>query len=508
MSDAIEASALLGRVLAERYRLLKLLGRGGMGLVFEAEQLDLDRRVAIKVLLEDDPRSLERFRQEALATAALQNANVVTILDMIITAPDPPFLVMELLEGEPLSRLIGRQGRLEVRDATQIAAEILSALVVVHRAGIVHRDIKPANIFLAQAHRRRVAKLLDFGIAKVGGHGMKTTTGVSLGTPAYFAPEQILGEPATERTDLHAVGLCLFEMLTGQRPWRGPHVGVDVLRSVPPLVTTIRADVPDALARAIARALSKDVEARHPNAAAMLEAIASTEMPEERSSAPAPAPAPKRSNARIFAAAVASTVLATGGVAATLLLRPGPPSNIPTVPSQPENPIENAPEPTLDGGDASAVAELPVALGADATLDVAASDSTAPAQPRTRCTCVSSMWQLHLCSGAMTPQCECWSENLPLCAQPWVRAREGAPATCKVPRSQVAPGLKTGDACWGYVDMRFGQTYATTKVGGTLTCSVCYGNTSALATPQTSCAGRDAFGHWREGRWEDCVVER
>jgi eukaryotic-like serine/threonine-protein kinase len=247
-----------------------------MGVVYEAEQLDLRRRVAVKVLHEVEPRAVERFMQEALATANLASPNVVTVLEFSPGGGgEPPFLVMELLSGEVLFSLLKRAGALPVARAVGIAAQVLAGLGAAHRAGIVHRDIKPSNVFLVPTVAGGdLVKVLDFGIAKVlDGEGMLTTTGSLLGTPAYFAPEQLRHEPADARTDLHAVGACLYEMLAAHRPWRatGPALTAEILRDLP--IPLSRADVPPGLVAVIERALAKDRAQRFASAEEMIDAL-------------------------------------------------------------------------------------------------------------------------------------------------------------------------------------------------------------------------------------------
>ncbi|MCW5812900.1 MAG: protein kinase [Labilithrix sp.] len=290
----VDLDSLIGSVLGGRYRVLRRVGAGGMGAVFEAEQLDLRRRVALKVLAELDPQSVARLQQEAMTAGGLQSQHVVAIFDFQLGAP--PFLVMELLTGESLSTLLRREGQLEASRATRIAAQMLAGLEAAHRVGITHRDVKPSNVWISRsAAGEEHVKLLDFGIAKMHDvpGGVRTATGHFLGTPSYMAPEQLRGQPADARSDIHAVGVVLFEMLTGARPWRGanaPALPFEIIEHVPPPLDALVPATPRALAAAVARALEKDPSVRFVTAAEMAQTLQAT-LPTSWSAVKAAAPA-------------------------------------------------------------------------------------------------------------------------------------------------------------------------------------------------------------------------
>jgi eukaryotic-like serine/threonine-protein kinase len=277
---------LVGRTLAKRYRIVRPIGTGGMGVVYEAEHVALGRRVALKVLTHTDERALERFHQEATATAKLDSPHIVAVTDFNKSADGPAFIVMELLEGESLHRKIKREGALTLGIAVPIAVQLLSGLAAAHRARIVHRDVKPANIFILSSEAGDlVVKLLDFGIAKLAAEAgrFKTTVGTVLGTPAYLAPEQIMGGVVDARTDVHAVGLTLYEMLTGERPWggrRGAELGLAIVQDSPKPIK--RADVSMELAAIVARAVAKDPNHRFADANEMRDALRSLGIAAER----------------------------------------------------------------------------------------------------------------------------------------------------------------------------------------------------------------------------------
>jgi serine/threonine protein kinase len=227
--DAPEEAILPGMSIAGRYKVIRLAGRGAMGSVFEATQLSMDRRVAVKTLqknLISDQMHVKRFYLEARAASQLDHPNIVRIFDFgIDDATKVPFIVMEFLDGGDLSDSIESIGAHNERDSCLLMAQVAKALVAAHGKGIVHRDLKPDNINLRTlADGDQQAKVLDFGIAKVlhgGSDSLKnlTGTGMTMGTPLYMSPEQIRGEKVDFRTDLYALGCILHEMLTGQRPY-------------------------------------------------------------------------------------------------------------------------------------------------------------------------------------------------------------------------------------------------------------------------------------------------
>ena len=251
------------------YEVVSLLGHGGMGRVYLARDTRLHRTVAVKVLAVErasHPEARERLRREARAIANLNHPHICTLYDFG-SSEGFDYLVMEHLDGETLETRLTR-GPLELDEALDRAIEVAEALDFAHRAGIVHRDLKPANVMLT----RSGAKLLDFGIAVPQpdaelARRMKesrlTATGAMLGTPRYMAPEQLDGRQADARTDLFALGLLLFEMVTGQEAFEGEGavLASAILRDDPPLVSTIRPEAAP-LDRVISRLLTKDPDHR------------------------------------------------------------------------------------------------------------------------------------------------------------------------------------------------------------------------------------------------------
>jgi len=228
----VDPRGLLGQVIAGRYRIEELIGEGGMGAVYRAQHTGMKKRLAVKVLHPEMlglNEAVERFEREAIAGAHIEHPNVAAASDFGRLEDGSYFLVLELLEGEPLRSIISR-GPLPVPRALRIAQQIAHALRAVHKLGIVHRDLKPDNVMLVRRDRESdVVKILDFGIAKVPVNALAATrpglvnqltkTGMAYGTPEYMAPEQALGEEIDGRVDLYALGVMLYEMISGARPF-------------------------------------------------------------------------------------------------------------------------------------------------------------------------------------------------------------------------------------------------------------------------------------------------
>ena len=228
----------IGLILAGRYRLDEKLGEGGMGTVWRAEHLVLCAPVAVKVLDRDmskDEEAHDRFIREARSAAALRSPHVVQILDYGID-DGFPYIAMELLEGETLQRRISRLGKMTPLDTARVISHVARAVARAHEAGVIHRDLKPENVFIVKNDDAEIAKVLDFGVAKVdqaqlGPKGTRTRTGSLLGTPFYMSPEQAQGNKTIDsRSDLWALGVIAFECLTGKRPFESDGLGDLVLQ--------------------------------------------------------------------------------------------------------------------------------------------------------------------------------------------------------------------------------------------------------------------------------------
>jgi serine/threonine-protein kinase len=269
--QGFDDAALVGSVLAERYRVVRLAGQGGMGLVYEAEHVHMQKRVAVKLLhaeLSADAEVVARFEREALAAARIQHPGVVAAIDFGRLPSGTLYLVLEYVEGQSLSELL-KAGPLEPERAVSIALSIALALAAAHEAGIIHRDLKPDNVMLVPGiEDEPQVKVLDFGIAKlvaVEGHEEReglTRAGVVFGTPEYMSPEQARGGEVDVRSDLYALGMILYEMLAGHSAFSADEA-VEVLRAqlispVPPLPEQL----PEPLVRLVYRLLEKEPENR------------------------------------------------------------------------------------------------------------------------------------------------------------------------------------------------------------------------------------------------------
>jgi len=524
MSHSLEH--MIGRVVGGRYRLERVIGAGGMGAVFHATQLDLNRAVAVKMLLEVDVRSIERLRQEALTAGGLSCPYIVSIYDFQAPPGEAPFVVMELLAGESLAERLARERALPVDEACRIAVESLIGLDFAHGAGVLHRDVKPSNIWLSRGRGMEGhVKVVDFGIAKLVGdeRGVHTTTGSLLGTPAYLSPEQLRGSDATDRSDQHAIGLVLFEMLTGTRPWRSQGVALyaEVLERVPPPVDQIAPHVPRALAAIVSRALAKDPAARFTNAEELRNQLAPfvrRDHPSARSLPPAaavpnappafvPAVVPATSGGGggssgvgigVFLVALASVVVVGGAVGLYALSRVGAETTV-----------------ASDAGafaDAGAVAaNVPAAATVDAaaaTASLATSSgprlakSAAPAsasRTKPRCSCIDPRG-LVLCPTPTGPRCSCQGQ-FTVCPVP-VDKNGSCPARDNNGTHEGA-GLKNGDSCSGFRDDGGKSVPASGKL---TSCNFCFGKPRQVAVPDTPCQGvfqgansPDSIG--RNGLW-------
>lgn len=292
------ADPLVGIVLDGRYRVSRILGEGGMGIVYEAFHQRLDRKVAIKVLREDfSSRAdvVERFRREAKSASRIGHPNIVDVIDFGDTPLGSSYFVMELLEGEDLADLLSREVRLSPSRAVSIAYQCCRALASAHEKGIVHRDLKPENVFLLERGGfPDFVKLVDFGVAKMteldhteGAAGRKLTrTGMIFGTPEYMSPEQANGQPLDHRVDIYALGIILFETLTGSVPFEGESfmavLSKHAVHPVPPLREVwpgLR--VSPELEAVVMRALTKQRDQRFPHMRAFADALeAVPEMPD------------------------------------------------------------------------------------------------------------------------------------------------------------------------------------------------------------------------------------
>ncbi len=285
---------LVGTTIGGKYRLDRQLGAGGMGMVFAATQVGLNRKCAVKLLhesLSQDGQLVARFKREAEVAASMGHPNIVQVTDFGFE-DGKVFLVMDLLQGLPLADAIEQGAPLQAERVRFIAAQVLSALDAAHKRDIVHRDLKPDNIFLTSLSGvADVVKLLDFGIARITGEKSQkmTTTGQVLGTPAYMSPEQARGKKVDHRTDLYSLGVVMYEALSGRMPVEGSNyheLMFNIVGEDPLPLQEYRPDLPKALLDIVAKSMAKKVEERYQSAVEMrreLEALG----PIEASSPPA-----------------------------------------------------------------------------------------------------------------------------------------------------------------------------------------------------------------------------
>jgi serine/threonine-protein kinase len=279
-----DKAAETGALLDGRYRIVRLLGEGGMGSVYLASHVGLGRDVAIKFLhaeLVSRDEVVGRFYREAQAAAAIRHKNIIEVFDVGVSPQGEPFLVMEYLEGESLAGLLKRAGPLNLGAACAVMEPVLQALHAAHRKGIIHRDLKPDNIFLAyQQGEPPVVKIIDFGISKFAQGEFdkwRTKTGSVMGTPAYMSPEQARGSAGLDhRTDIYSMGTILFEMLTGALPFAGSNFAEylsAMLIDDPRAPQSVCAGFPAEAEPLVRKALAKNPDQRFQNAAEMLEAL-------------------------------------------------------------------------------------------------------------------------------------------------------------------------------------------------------------------------------------------
>ncbi|OLE55210.1 MAG: hypothetical protein AUG51_04480 [Acidobacteria bacterium 13_1_20CM_3_53_8] len=276
VAEPIPPDPMVGRTFDEKYRLDERLGVGGMGTVYRATHLLIDRPVAVKVLnprFVEDEAAKQRFRREARAAGRLRHSNAVAVTDFGQTSDGFTYIVMELLEGKTLRDILARDAPLDTARAVSIMLQVSAAVAAAHEAGVIHRDLKPANIFIVQRrHVPPIVKVLDFGIAKLAADSVDesdpqtlTQMGVMIGTPRYMSPEQCDGKSLTPASDVYSLGIILYEMLTGMTPFTGLtplSIALKHSSEIPRRPRELVPSIPETLEQVILHALEKRPEFR------------------------------------------------------------------------------------------------------------------------------------------------------------------------------------------------------------------------------------------------------
>ena len=383
--------AEIGTILGGRYRIVELLGQGGMARIYRGHDNQLDRDVAVKILRAEygrDPDFSSRFRQEAQNAASLNHPNIVGVYDYGQDEAGP-FIVMELVDGEDLASIVKRSGALPPRQAARITAETARALHAAHQRGIVHRDVKPGNVMI---NRDGQVKVTDFGIARAIAEAQMTLPGTTLGSVHYFSPEQARGEQASPSSDIYSLGIVLFELLTGHRPWEADSaaaVAMARLAGPPPDPASLRAGIPADVVAIDRKALATEPADRWSSAAsfaAALEAyLAGTAVPGVTGVPGVADPTIATDRAGLAAAGVAAA--GAGGLAgssATARANPGaipyvpeayadePPRRSPAAQARPVQPSRSAAPPYDEDDDRGGTSPAVWAAGIIALLILAA----------------------------------------------------------------------------------------------------------------------------------------
>jgi serine/threonine protein kinase len=417
----VGASAQLrpGVVLIGKYEIVRTIGRGGFGHVYEARHLGLGTGVAVKVLNAEgrqNPKTVARFQQEAWTAARAAGAHVVRVTDIDVLQDGTPFLVMELLVGRDLERELKSRGRIPSREAVDYLLEAAAGLRDAHRQGIIHRDLKTSNLFLVDDPSGRHIKVLDFGLSKIAASLGMTSTNAMLGTPSYSAPEQLRSaKSADARADIWSLGVIAYQLLSGRLPFQGSAVAdlfVQIVGAEPPDLGRIAPDVPAGLCQIVARCLEKKPERRFQSMDALAAALAPFGSPNlvaaagsvRHPNAPAVEPGPsstfldssqdtppERRTSRLWTGVALAVVavlitLAAGVRFGSHLLAPSsgaraPAAAVPvTVPAVPATPGEATARPAVATPTPSASART--ATAETATAETATASGPVPQSPR------------------------------------------------------------------------------------------------------------------------------
>lgn len=530
-----EGDPLIGKTIGGRYVLKRRIGRGGMGVVYEAEHAALDRRVAVKLIgaQQANEAYLTRFRREAKLASRITHEHLVHVYDVGIdpeTGAD--YIVMEYVEGRDLGKELDA-GPMGFSRAMAITRQLLQALHAIHEGGIIHRDIKPANIMLTtRSGERDFVKLMDFGIARAIGEASLTVTGHVVGTPSFMSPEQLRGQEVDRRSDLYSVGVTLFTLVAGRLPFDGNTAalaGQHVFQP-PPSLAKLRPGTPPRLVAAVDRALAKAPTDRFADALAFAAALDGKAPEAAAVTASVPTldqrPRPRRSNGPLVAAALA----ALGVLAAVIwFAMRSKEDRRPTAPIAAAAPVPATPAPVapvavdaavareaVDGGiDAAEVAPVPD-LPVEQRTGNAALEKRPPRPsvdagvPQT-CHCIPTNAPdiIGLCATKGPSLCRCdTTDGKSMCPSPLVLKPScdlGDSNDC-VSGSWVCPDRsfrlytrpgRADEACTGYVVPRWGEDRETNRTTGHLECDVCAGAKLGAYTghPGEACSGY----YWRTG---------
>jgi eukaryotic-like serine/threonine-protein kinase len=324
-----------GDLIAGKYRVEKLLGAGGMGVVVSALHLQLDERVAIKLLLPEMlkiPEAVQRFTREARAAVKIKNEHVARVFDVGTLDGGAPYMVMEYLEGGDLAAWLENRGPLPVDVAVDFVLQACEAIADAHALGIVHRDLKPANLFCTRRSDGAPAiKVLDFGISRMSGLGGSSDLGLThtsamMGSPRYMSPEQMQTPRAVDsRTDIWAMGAILYELISGSVPFPGetlPEICLKITTAEPEPLASLRAGVPAGLEAVIAKCLAKDRERRYPDIASLAAALAPFASHPGRAAATAADAGPRPGRNKLVFATLAGAIAVGGGALVWSAARP------------------------------------------------------------------------------------------------------------------------------------------------------------------------------------------
>ncbi len=490
---------LIGKTIEGRYVLQRRIGRGGMGVVYEAEHAALDRRVAVKLIAAQQGSEgfLTRFRREAKLASRITHEHLVHIYDVGIdldTGAD--FIVMEYVEGKDLGKEL-EAGPMGFARVISIGKQLLHALHAIHESEIVHRDIKPTNVMLTtRSGERDFVKLMDFGIARAVGDASLTVTGHVMGTPSYMSPEQLRGQEVDRRSDLYAVGITLFAMIAGRLPFDGNTAllaGQHVFQP-PPSLAKLRPGTPPALVAAVERALAKAPGDRFPDALAFAKAldgeppIAETPKVDPRSAPTVNERPPSRARTPI----VGGVLVALAALAAVIWFVQRPPAI-----SAPPTVVAKLAPPPLAPGDAAVMIDtgidaVEVAGGPDTPL--VPTTNTPPdrrpkpaipadAGPAQACHCIptNAADVIGLCATKGASLCRCdAASGASLCPTPLVIRERCSDFECgpwcseRQYTSYHLPG-RADDPCSGFAVPRYGAPDPERKTGH-LECDVCAGS--------------------------------